>query len=224
MMKQVSGRDLDKYLASTRFIDSDSASVIVFCHQVIGCEKTEKGKAIRLYMAVRDGIRYSPYHISFLPERFKASWVLGKKVGFCVQKAILLAALARAAGIPSRLGFADVRNHLMSDRLAELMKTEVFVFHGYTELFLNHKWVKTTPAFDLSVCERQGVKPLGFDGETDSVFQPFDSSGNRHIEYLTDHGCFDDFPLMKMIRAFKRAYPHLFQRDAPGWPVADEEV
>ncbi len=41
---------------------------------------------------------------------------------YCVPKAVLLAAVLlaavlRAAGVPARLGFADVRNHVQSDTL-----------------------------------------------------------------------------------------------------------
>ena len=93
-------------------------------------------RGIRLYTAVRDWIRYSPYGISFETDSFRASQVLNKGKGFCIQKAIVLAAVARAMDIPSRLGFADVRNHLASQRLKDLMRTDIFFFHGYTELHL----------------------------------------------------------------------------------------
>jgi hypothetical protein len=47
-----------------------------------------------------------------------------------VPKAAVLAAVARAAGIPARLGYADVRNHMSTERLRQTMKTDVFVWHG----------------------------------------------------------------------------------------------
>jgi transglutaminase-like putative cysteine protease len=216
---KTSSKGLTRYLRSTRFIDSNSSAVINFSRQVIGNVSNPRERSIKLYYAVRDSVRYSPYHVSLLPERFTGNWVLEKKVGFCIQKAILLAAVARAAGIPSRLGFADVRNHLTSERLAGLMKTDLFVFHGYTELFLDQKWIKATPAFDRACCERQGIKPLEFNGKTDSILQAFDRDGNRHMEYLNDYGHFDDFPLQKMIRAFKKEYPHFFKKNGTGWPV-----
>ena len=206
------------FLQPTRFIDSDSPGVIAFTRETItGCS-SDIDRAIKLYYKIRDMVRYSPYGISFDPEKYKAAWVLEVKTGFCIQKAILLAAAARAAGIPSRLGFADVRNHLATERLKALMKTDEFIFHGYTELFLAGKWVKATPAFNLALCEKFGVKPLEFDGRNDSIFHPFDETGNKHMEYIRDHGIYADFPLEKMIRALKVGYPHLYSKDGLGWP------
>ncbi len=221
-MGNTAHEDLQIYLQATAFIDSDSPGIIDFAQTTCAGAAGDIKKAVKLYYTVRDGIRYSPYAISFDPEKYKAGWVLRKKVGFCIQKAILLAAAARAADIPSRLGFADVRNHLTTARLKALMKTDEFIFHGFTELFLSGKWVKATPAFNLALCKRFGVKPLEFDGRTDSVFHPFDQQGGKHMEYLRDHGIFADFPLEKMIRALKAGYPHLFTKESSGWPAAGD--
>jgi transglutaminase-like putative cysteine protease len=205
--------DLQVYLQPTKFIDSDSPVIIEFARCSIANAQTDIEKAIRLYSDVRDGIRYDPYHIDLAPDALKASAVLARKTGFCVEKAILLAAGARVVGIPSRLGFANVRNHLTTERLRQLVQTDVFIFHGYTELFLQNKWVKATPAFNLSLCERFGVKPLEFDGQHDSILHPFDSQGNRHMEYLHDYGQFADLPYEQMVSEFKQHYPRLFRKD-----------
>ena len=214
-----SERDWQIYLQPTQFIDSDSPLVMEFTQSIIDQVETDIERGVKLYYGVRDMVRYSIYGISFDPGRYKASWVLSEKIGFCVQKAILLAAAARAAGIPSRLGYADVRNHLASERLIELMKTDKFIYHGYTELYLAGKWVKATPAFNLALCKKFGVKPLEFNGRDDSIFHPFDQAGNKHMEYIYDRGQFADFPLEKMIEAFKQEYPHLFKTGGPGWPT-----
>jgi transglutaminase-like putative cysteine protease len=207
------------YLQPTQFIDSDSPEVIDFAQAAVGEAETAIEKGVKLYYAVRDHIRYSPYVIVFDPETFKASWVLREKVGFCIQKAILLAAAARVVGIPSRLGFADVRNHLATERLIKLMRTDEFIYHGYTELYLDGKWVKATPTFNLSLCEKFGVRSLEFDGQHDAIFHSFDAAGNKHMEYLRDHGQFADFPLGKMVQAFEEGYPHLYGEDGLGWPT-----
>lgn len=207
------------YLQPTQFINSNAPDVIEFARAAAGHTNTEVEKAVNLYYAVRDRIRYNPYVIDFDPVKYTASWPLQSGEGFCIHKAILLAAAARAEAIPSRLGFADVRNHLATERLIELMRTDEFIYHGYTELYLNGQWVKATPAFNLSLCQKFGVKPLEFDGLTDSIFHPFDVSGKQHMEYIRDHGQFADFPLDKMIRAFEAGYPHLFKNGGPGWPT-----
>jgi len=215
----LTAKEAEIYLQPTQFINSDAPEVIEFARSTSGNAKTKVEKAVSLYYAVRDSVRYNPYVIDFDPAKYTASWPLQSGEGFCIQKAILLAAVARVEGIPSRLGFADVRNHLATERLIELMRTDEFIYHGYTELYLNGKWVKATPAFNLSLCQKFGVKPLEFDGTEDSIFHPFDVAGNKHMEYIRDHGQFADFPLDKMIGAFEKGYPHLFKNGGPGWPI-----
>ena len=201
--------DHTEYLRPTQFIDSNHPAVSDFASSVARDHPTDRGRAVALYQAVRDGIRYDPYRIDLRPEALRASAVLAKGYGFCVPKAILLAATARAQGIPSRLGFADVKNHLTTKKLQRLMQTDLFVFHGYTELLLEGAWVKATPAFNSSLCERCNVEPLSFDGLHDSLLQQFDFQGNRYMEYVRDHGQFSDLPLEQMLAAFREHYPSL---------------
>jgi hypothetical protein len=107
------------------------------------------------------------------------------------------------------VGFADVRNHLTTPRLRQLMGTDLFYYHGYTELYLDGKWVKATPAFDRGLCEKFGVRPLEFDGREDSLFHPFDVSGRRHMEYVRDRGPAADVPVADILETFTRFYPQL---------------
>jgi len=213
-MEKEQNSKFDDYLCPTEFIDSDSAEVIEFTHTTIGAATSPIDKSIKLYYKIRDHIHYSPYDIVFERKRLKASWALTTRVGFCIPKAILLAATARVVGIPSRLRVADVRNHLASEKLLNLIKTDVFYFHGYTELFLDDKWVKVTPAFNRSLCEKFNVLPLEFDGKNDSIFQAFDKSGNKLMEYILDRGHFSDLPYEEMVRVFKEGYPHLTEQHA----------
>ena len=115
-------------------------------------------KAVLLYYAVRDGIRYDPYYPFYLPVHYRASVVLKGRRGFCVPKVSLLCAAGRACGIPSRAGFATVRNHLATPQLLEFMGSDLFVFHGFTEFFLEGKWVKATPAFNRELCKRSELR------------------------------------------------------------------
>ena len=194
-------------LRPTRFIDSDSPEVVAYARRAAGDAGDEKGKARRLYLAVRDDLRYDPFLVDTRPEGYTASRTLARGSGFCVTKAAVLAAVARAEGIPARLGFADVRNHLTSPRLRKLMGTDVFVYHGYTELHLGGKWVKATPAFNLSLCQKAKILSLEFDGENDSIYHPFDAEGRRHMEYLQDRGVHLDIPFEDMMRCFVEHYP-----------------
>lgn len=200
---------MDKYLASTYYIDFDSPVVRDFAEAALSAGMNQREQAIALYYAVRDSIRYNPYRSSTNKDEYRASWIIQEGEGFCVQKSIVLAAVLRRTGIPARLGYANVRNHLTSKRLLEFMKTDLFVFHGYNEIYLEGKWVKATPAFNRELCEKTGVIPLEFDGYHDSIFHPFDTSGKKHMEYVHDYGTFDDFPFDMMIQECLKYYPHL---------------
>ena len=193
-------------LAPTALIDSDHPAVVAFADRH-GRAGDERRRAVALYYAVRDGFRYDPYRIDLSPAGMKASAVLANGYGWCVPKAALLAAACRAAAIPARVGFADVRNHLATERMRRLMQTDVFYWHGYAEILLENRWVKATPAFNLELCDRFGLLPLEFDGRTDSLYHPFDRQGHRHMEYVAQRGSFDDVPLDRMVADFARLYP-----------------
>lgn len=197
-----------------RFIDSDHPGVVEFAEQFRGASRDPREQAVSLYYAVRDQIRYNPYVFSPDPETLKASHALLTGESYCVPKALLLAACARHCAIPARIGLADVRNHLSTPRLLELLRSEVFAMHGYTELYLGGRWVKATPAFNLALCRMFKVAPLEFDGRSDSVFHPFNTEGARYMEYLTDHGQFDDLPLELFLGHLRHSYPHLFAADS----------
>jgi transglutaminase-like putative cysteine protease len=136
----------------------------------------------------------------------KASKTLAIGHGWCVSKAVLLAACCRSVGIPARLGFADVRNHLTTERLRQRMRTDIFFWHGYTDIFLDGRWVKATPAFNIELCQKFGLLPLEFDGRNDSLYHPFDAAGNRHMEYVNQRGVYSDLPIQEIIETFRREY------------------
>ncbi len=203
-------KNLDIYLKPTFFIDYDSEIIKDFAEEVCRNLKTDKEKAIRLFYEVRDRVLYNPYQMDISREGMKASFALKRGHAFCIPKAALLAAAARYIKIPARLGFADVKNHLTTKKLKRLFGTDLFVFHGYTELFLDGRWIKATPAFNLSLCDNFKVKPLDFDGEHDAVFHEFSSDGKKHMEYVNDRGVFDDVPYDDIINTIIEYYPDLF--------------
>src|SRR6267378_8232931 len=200
---------MNEYLQPGRFIDSAHPTVIGFARQhARGADERER--AVALYYAVRDTVRYNPFQNFMADATYRASACLEQNRGWCVSKAALLAAAARAADIPARVGFADVKNHLTTPELTAKMGTDLFVYHGYTELYLDGKWVKATPAFNLSLCTRFRVKPLEFDGREDSIFHPFDEDERRHMEYVHWRGEFADVPAEDIKRVFGETYPRVF--------------
>lgn len=204
------------FLRPTAFVDSDNAQVQAFAGNAVTGVNGNKARAIALYNAVRDTITYDPYVDYTDPGVFRASAVLAAGRGFCIGKSALLAASARVVGIPTRPGFADVRNHLTSKRLRALTRSDIFIWHSYTELLIDGRWVKCTPAFDRNLCERAGLAPLEFDGVNDSLFHPFDPAGRRHMEYLRDRGAFADVPHAAIIADLRRHYPGLIEHGKAG--------
>ena len=205
------------HLAPTALIDSDHAAVRAFARRVAPDGSGDaRERAVRLYHTVRDGFRYDPYRIDLALAGMRASQVLASGHGWCVTKAALLAAAARAIGIPARVGYADVRNHLSTERMRRQLQTDLFVWHGYTELWLDGAWVKSTPAFNVQLCERFGLLPLEWDGRADSLYHPYDREGRRHMEYVNLRGSFDDVPLARIVADFATAYPAWRAQHTPG--------
>jgi len=199
--------NLDLYLRPSACINSDHSVITELATSLCSDGNSEIQNAVALYYWVRDTIRYNPYALTLTCETLQATATLKAGEAWCVPKAILLCALCRAMGIPARVGFADVRNHLSTERMRAAMDTDIFYFHGYSSLFLNGHWVKATPAFNVSLCEKFGLKPLEFNGLEDSLYHEFDNAGNKHMEYLHDRGEYVDVPIDEMLALFRQHYP-----------------
>jgi transglutaminase-like putative cysteine protease len=202
----------DEYLAPARYVDSDAPSIVAFAEKAAGEDGSALARVLRLYQAVRDGILYDPYVDMSDAANFRASGVLAAGRGFCIGKAALLAACCRVIGVPARVGYADVRNHLSSPRLTEHMGTDVYVWHSYADILLDGTWAKATPAFNSTLCRRLGLEPLAFDGRSDSLLHPYDRAGRLYMEYLRDHGTFADVPYDAVMRAFRIQYAAMMAR------------
>lgn len=200
----------EQCLSSTYFIDYENPVVSRFVQRHCAGVKGDREMAVALYYAVRDGVRYEAYRLDLSREGLRASHALVAGYSFCIPKAALLAATARSVGIPARLGFADVRNHLTTAKLRRLMATDVFIFHAYCELWIEGRWVKATPAFNRELCARFGILPLEFDGVTDSLFHEFSANGERHMEYVRERGVFSDIPFDLLQSSLRAEMPALF--------------
>ena len=196
---------MTEYLSPGRFVDGDHPAVIEFAdaHATGG---SDMEKAISLFYAVRDEIRYDPYLPMGEISSYRASDAVITRRGWCVPKSALLTACCRNHGIPARPGFADVVNHLTSPKLRQQMKTDIFCWHSYCDIQLEGRWVKATPTFNKSLCDKFGLKPLEFDGRQDSLFHEFDRAGNRHMEYVVERGTFVDIPFDDIVATFEAKY------------------
>ncbi|MHA7854806.1 MULTISPECIES: transglutaminase family protein [Marinobacter] len=205
---------MENYLKPTAFFDYDKPEVKAWIDQQLEGVPNEPVEQVKaLYLAVRDSVQYNPYVFQTDPNTLSASYALKSRESYCIPKAVLLGAAARYIGIPSRLGLADVRNHLSSPKLIEWLRSDIFRMHGFIELYLNGQWVKATPAFNKQLCALMKVEPLEFDGVNDSVFQEFTEDGEAHMEYINDHGVFDDVPFDFIVDGVRSAYGHLFEAD-----------
>jgi transglutaminase-like putative cysteine protease len=205
---------IDLYLHPTYFVDSDHPDVIDYAWEVVGEERDQVKMAVLLYEAVRDDFRYYPYNISLAHVEMKASTLINRtsKSGYCIEKACLYNAVLRVVGIPSRFRFFNVRNHIGVERFVDIIKTDVLAFHSCSEVFLNGKWLKATPAFNKELCEKTGVDVLAFNGHEDSIFQEYSTDGSAFMEYLKDYGTFHDVPHDMFVAVMKEYYPHFFEQ------------
>jgi transglutaminase-like putative cysteine protease len=196
----------ETYLSPGRLIESEEPAVVAFAAETVGDETDPTQKALKLFYAVRDEVRYDAYLPLADIKSYSGKEALATGSGWCVSKAALLAACARALGIPARPGYADVRNHMATSKLSKALGTDVFFWHSYCELQLNGRWIKCTPTFNKSLCDKFGLKTLDFDGEIDSLFHAFDKSGNKHMEYIRDRGHFTDVPYEDILATFRSKY------------------
>ena len=193
--------------SATPYVDSDHPAVIAFAHKAIAGATNDREKASRLFAAVREHLRYDPYTIGASSSEYRASAVVARDRAYCIPKAVLLCAAARAVGIPAWLGFADVRNHLTSEKLTRMLNgADLYIWHGYTALEIEGRMVKATPAFNAALCERFGVPALEFDGVHDALLQPYDGQGRAYMEYVADRGLFEELPLAQILDDFRALY------------------
>jgi len=215
------GKPMYLYLRATDIIDSDCHDIRQQAGEVSDHCETDTKKAIALFYFVRDQIKYNPFMPRFLPEHFRASNTLVRKTGFCIQKAVLLAALSRAVGIPSRLRFAVLRNHLLPEKLANILTGNELPDHGFAELYLEERWIKANTSFDIGTC-KDFIVPVEFDGKKDALFNSHTKDGRLHIEYVLFRDSYNDVPVKKIIEWVAPVLQSDAKRSILGYPGMDD--
>lgn len=202
--------EMGTYLRCTVAIDCDAESVASKARELTEGLETAGERVAALFYFVRDRIKHNPYAPGLVLGEYKASGTMERGNGHCHHKAILLVALGRAAGIPSRLGFVDMRDHLVSANFREVMGGDNrFPFHGYAELFVGGRWVHLSPAYDADVCRKNRFVPVEFDGVNDAKDSPRNQDGDPHIEHIRDHGPYDDYPMEEIHSYYREWWPKM---------------
>ena len=210
-MTEIVEADFDGLRRATEFLDHASPDVREFVRRAMpGGAPTDVDWAVGLYYAVRDGILYEVYGADLSRHGLRASTIATRGSGFCFHKSILYAAAVRAVGIPSRIIVAEVRNHLASDRLKQLVGGEIFV-HCLTSVHVAGQWVKATPVFNQILCRLYRISPLEFDGRSDSCDHPYDEVGQERMQLVRTLGEFDDLPYDDVVTWLRQAHPRLFE-------------
>jgi len=200
------------YINATYYFDYKTEAIQKLISEFKTDKLTQKEKVKQLYLKIRDNWRYNPYRISLDKNNYKASTIAKKTETHCIDKSILLIACLRGLKIPSRIHLAKVKNHIGIERIIEKFGTDEISPHGMVDIFLDGKWLKASPAFNIELCYKCKVVPLEFDGERDSIFQEFDTIGNKFMEYLEDYGYFEDVPIDFIFNNFKENYPIIMNK------------
>lgn len=179
----------------TDVIASGHPDIIACTHQVtVGCT-SEFDRARAIFTFVRDEIRYNFTPILLERDDWHAANTLQRGDGFCQQKAVLLAALARAAGIPSAIGFQHLRDHkLLQTRYEEALPEGIIPYHGLTYLWLDGAWRIADATLDAGLCRRRDYRLVELQPDEHARLPKTDQHGAPHFDILNEFGPYPDLP------------------------------
>ena len=219
-MEKKTETQIEMYLKPTFAIDSENKNIVETATRLTQNCSSDEEKAVKLFYFVRDSIPYSIFMISVFIEDFRASRILEWGKGYCVQKAVLLTALARAAVIPTRLVFAKIANHRTPRHITEKLGNNIFPRHGYNQFFLDGRWLSAAATFNKDLCEKNGLPTVEFDGKKDAILPEKDLKGEPYIEYLEKFPPEQDLPFDWIARKIiQRVGP-----DKRAWPEKTDET
>jgi hypothetical protein len=142
---------LAAYVKPGAFIESDDTEIVATAKQAVGGETDRAGRARKLVAWVHENMTQEP--ALTMPS---AREVLRTRRGDCNEHAVLLTALARAAGIPARVAAGVV------------YAGDGFYYHAWTEFWLG-RWVSADAIFDQMPADATHVKLL--DGGPERHFE-----------------------------------------------------
>lgn len=179
-------------LAATDVLDFESPLVRDLAESVPEGTPVEVAGAI--FEKVRDSIRYN-----FAPDlETRADWRASATVerghGFCQQKAIVLAAVLRARGIPAALGFQDLYDEKVKPPYSDLLGGNVLPWHGMVLAHLDGRWLVLDASLDRALCERRDYRLAEFDAGEGAPLPETDREGHVHFRVERDIEAAADLP------------------------------
>ena len=134
--------DLKPFLSANVYLDSDDLLIQKLANKGKGKAKKPKEIAKKLTQFVFRYMTTKNYGVGFAT----ASEVARKKAGDCTEHSVLLAAMGRALGIPSRV----VTGLVYADEFED--QKDVLVYHMWTQFYLDDQWVNLDSALGLVKC------------------------------------------------------------------------
>ncbi|MFQ6048326.1 MAG: transglutaminase family protein, partial [Phycisphaerae bacterium] len=174
----VSPAELRRCLASTIYLKHDDPLVQAMAAEARGSETDPQRLAGRLCRYVSTHVRTKTLDIGFAT----ASEVAQTRQGDCSEHAVLLAALARACGIPSRVVVGIVHVDQM------LGRRDVFGYHMWTQMYIDGAWIDLDPTLGQSRCDpthiAMAVSDLSQSSLSEMALQLLPLIGKLKIEIL----------------------------------------
>jgi transglutaminase-like putative cysteine protease len=180
-------------LEATDVIDRDHPVVRATAERVTAGATGAEAVA-RLFAFVRDEIRYDMAPVIADRTDWTASATIERGYGFCQQKAVALAALVRAAGIPSGVGFENLLDHKIPPAYVEHIGSQVLPYHGFTLVRVDDEWQRVDATLDRALCERKNYRLVEYEPDGDCVLPATDRGGRPHFEHLDELVLAADLP------------------------------
>jgi len=143
-----------RYLSPSITVQSYDRSIRRTAQEIVAGESSPEARAARIVRWMDANIEKAPV------DAFSALDVFEKRKAECQGNAYLYTALARAAGIPTR----------MVSGLAYSREFDGFLYHSWAESFLNDRWVAVDPTFGQTTADATHIKLL--EGETLADLMP----------------------------------------------------
>ncbi len=139
--------DLKPFLSSSAYLDTEDLLIQKLAKKAKGKAKTPMEIAKKLTKFVFGYVSGKNYGVGFAT----ASEVARNKEGDCTEHSILLAALGRVLGIPTRV----VSGLVYADDFEG--KKDVMVYHMWTQFYLDGDWVNLDSALGLEECSADRI-------------------------------------------------------------------